>query len=634
MSSTFTDSALKMHNLIADGNERRRVQQDYEDNKVLRQKTIANDERHQDLRGQQFDNLEAQDAAMKQLHEKLGEVERIQSHHYLTDAIVGNNTASIMKIPTIKKALENKLGPNIPVRNIDVAQGDDKLLAREWSEVMPNSKYGFNELPENVKKIFSNSFGVMYAEGRWQLLDKKEIFGLTNGVKIPELKAWMDEYTDTMDEFNRSQQSAAEAQGKVLQTDEGLKSTHPDGSKLQPAVGSDPNELALSEAKLRGQELANKLAEATMIPKITQRLVELGMTRDEAEREAIALYRDKETLPTKIQQDKDEGRKAGADADKAEAEAHPTFITARLDNLLADTAGKKLGNRKEEIDQYPDVMSREHANALSQVSDDIYEKEGYRIPKNLNDVKKIATLLHQPGALQTDMTQILTDLSNRRDAVPRLRSTENEKHRLRVYSGLIDGFERFKALKNATDFSAAAAGFVDGPINDMAKYIDLGEQSQIDWQQTLERFGLELSSQYGDRILKNVSDTVNRTHDLTAHNRNEATKLISLLSIINATGLKLRQEIETTYRKNPERALLLSKDLVKVQDTMKDVAKYYTGEVGKAADMLQFEALNDDFIDFRLDISANLEPKPKGLPGVYNWKPKPDNRTLREKREG
>ena len=633
MSSTFTDSALKMHNLIADGNERRRIQQDYEDNKVLRQKTIANNERHQDLRGQQFDNLEAQDAAMKQLHEKLGEVERIQSHHYLTDAIVGNNTASIMKIPTIKKALENKLGPNIPVRNIDVAQGDDKLLAREWSEVMPNSKYGFNELPENVKKIFSNSFGVMYAEGRWQLLDKKEIFGLTNGVKIPELKAWMDEYTDTMDEFNRSQQNAAETQGKVLQTDEGLKSTHPDGSKLQTAPAADPNQAALDAANLRAKELENSFNEATMIPRITKQFVELGMTETEARQKALDLFKDTETADADIQNKIDGAGKTAAERRIAEAKSHPTWLTAELDSILTTTAGNKTKNRGEEVKHYPDIITRDNNEALATLSDRIFDKEGYRIPKTLNDVPKIATILHRPGALQADMSQILTDLANRRDVLARNRSTQDEKHRLRVFSGLIDGFERFKALKNATDFSAAAAGFVDGPINDMAKYIDLGEQSQIDWQQTLERFGLELSSQYGDRILKNVSDTVNRTHDLTAHNRNEATKLISLLSIINATGLKLRQEIETTYRKNPERALLLSKDLVKVQDTMKDVAKYYTGEVGKAADMLQFEALNDDFVDFRLDISANLEPavKPIKLPGTTK---KPDNRTLREKRGG
>ena len=38
--------------------------------------------------------------------------------------------------------------------------------------------------------------------------------------------------------------AAGEAQGKVLQTDEALKSTHPDGSKLQVAPGSDPNEAS------------------------------------------------------------------------------------------------------------------------------------------------------------------------------------------------------------------------------------------------------------------------------------------------------------------------------------------------------------------------------------------------------
>ena len=155
----------------------------------------------------------------------------------------------------------------------------------------------------------------------------------------------------------------------------------------------------------------------------------------------------------------------------------------------------------------------------------------------------------------------------------------------------------------------------------------------MDWQQTLERFGLELSSQYGDRILKNVSDTVDRTYELTSHSRNEATKLISLLSIINATGLKLRQEIETTYRKNPEKALLLSKDLVKIQDSMQDVAKYYAGNVGDAAKLLQFETLDDRFVDFRLDISAKLEPAQKSiaLPGVAEQNKK--NQTLRERRE-
>ena len=182
MSSIFSDNEIKGFSILAEGNERRRIQEDYEARRGLRDKTIANDERHQDLRESQFGNIEEQEAAFAKVNEDVRELTRITSQHYLTDAIRGGNTPSIMKIPTIRKALENTYGPNIPIRNIDMTQGDDKLLAREWSEVMPNSKYGFNELPENVKKIFSNSFGVMYAEGRWQLLDKKEIFGLTNGV--------------------------------------------------------------------------------------------------------------------------------------------------------------------------------------------------------------------------------------------------------------------------------------------------------------------------------------------------------------------------------------------------------------------------------------------------------------------
>ena len=289
----------------------------------------------------------------------------------------------------------------------------------------------------------------------------------------------MDEYADTMDEFNRSQQAAGDAQTKVLQTDEGLKSTHPDGSKLQPAVAADPNQQALDLAKLaglqldnEGKALDNEKNRQTMLAYIQQKLNESGIS-------GFNLIEKGGTVEPTI-------RKAEADAGTAEhneriakAKSHPTWLTAQLDGILTDTKGKKLGNRREEIDQYPDTMSRDHQGALAQLSDDIYEKEGYRIPNNLNNIPEIAHLLHEPGALQTDMTQILTDLSNRREAVPRLRSTEKERHRLRVYSGLIDGFERFKALKNAADFSAAAAGFVDGPINDMAKYINLGEQSQI-----------------------------------------------------------------------------------------------------------------------------------------------------------
>ena len=94
------------------------------------------------------------------------------------------------------------------------------------------------------------------------------------------------------------------------------------------------------------------------------------------------------------------------------------------------------------------------------------------------------------------------------------------------------------------------------------------------------------------------------------------------MSIINGIGLKLRQEIETTYRKNPERALLLSKDLVKIQNTMQSVVKYYSSNVGEMANRLQFETLNENFVDFTQDISANLKPKPKPIKLPGTTKPK------------
>ena len=193
-----------------------------------------------------------------------------------------------------------------------------------------------------------------------------------------------------------------------------------------------------------------------------------------------------ETADADIQNKIDGADKTAAERRIAEFESSKQFLTQRLDGIFNSNAKDEAIIEEKNRDLYPDMLNHKFADALKTLSGE-YEKEyGIKLPTDLRNISDIAHILHNPGVLQQPMTQILTDFSNRRDSTDRFKSTPDEKHRLRVYSGIIDGFERFKALKDAEDFSSAAAGFVDGWINDAAEYVELGEQSQVDWQQTLD----------------------------------------------------------------------------------------------------------------------------------------------------
>ena len=617
MATELIDSTVKGANLAGTLSDRRRKQEEYQANAPVRDAMRQNALRGEDARSQIFDANDDTQQRIQELSESSLRMERMWSQEELRKFIVDRDTTAPSRIPTLQKIMENHPVEEFTYNGEDktyanMSEDDKRMLNREWVQEMGVKAVPLDQMPPEVQEKWMKRFFKIRYNGSWNLMDATEMVGTMNGLNIPQIKRWMDDYSDVMTKYQQDQNQKAANDEKINAASNALKAAHPDGSTLEPAAPPlNPDEARKLGADAdKAEHQAKSAALQAFYDQITLD-ARAGKTIDDAYISALEKQYNIDTYGARV---------AGEQQDT---------YNARLLGALreADLAGKPLQNATRALEHDKTILELDNARVKN---DPIgyfknttvptvgeWAKQNpeltaeWGVPTGEGDEKFIPPLdssakgsstfwgitLAAGNPLAQQIKPELQRVQTKLDNNDNMKISTKDEKRIRAYDQIVGATSTYVSYKERSD-AASEVGPVDSLENWMAQYWGLSENENRHIQAMFSNSLLSAAATYNDRgvqkftveHLENSWKLGKDSHTLNAFDA-------AALSLLENTGMNYRNEVKKTA--NPARKILLLENLALIKHNAKQIMGTYSQRNGNdnALKRMGFHVLRDDFLE-------------------------------------